>query len=430
MKCMSSNRDAYTILEIVIAISLIAIFVALPIFAYSTFMKRSRDAQRKSDVSKIQAALEEYKIDNGVYPVDLGALVDEGYLAELPVDPLDGQIVPGTENTRFGYENNYAVSENGNSYTLSVPLEEYGASAQTGGGGPGGGGSGSGPVYIVVNPGGTKTIPLPTEGLLSPTFQLQPTNTLIPTSFYSPTPTNTPTRTPTPTSTNTPSPTNTPTPTNTSTPSPTPRNCWGINGNCDVACTAASVTLEPHYTSCSVNSSCWMVSGRRCGNVSGFQTSSSYNQTNENYWAQCDCQGTTYSITYYSPGGFSCSSNGSGTCYEMGDWAYYSPIAKSVNRGGCFNATSSCSSPGSGYSGVGYGILRQCSWQNNASVCGTTYTPSNPVSYYQPNFTCSTNGSGTCYKVSSPVTTYTGGGASPCATATKYATAQQCTWLP
>lgn len=112
---MSTKKSGYTILEIVIAISLIAIFIALPIFAYNSFMKRSRDAQRKSDVSKIQAALEQYKTDNGVYPSALDDLVEEGYLAELPVDPLDGQSVPGVLGAIFGYDNNYSSTTDGNS---------------------------------------------------------------------------------------------------------------------------------------------------------------------------------------------------------------------------------------------------------------------------------------------------------------------------
>lgn len=51
---MKSLQRGYTIIEIVIAISLIAIFIALPIFAYSNFMQKSRDGQRKADISRLQ----------------------------------------------------------------------------------------------------------------------------------------------------------------------------------------------------------------------------------------------------------------------------------------------------------------------------------------------------------------------------------------
>jgi prepilin-type N-terminal cleavage/methylation domain-containing protein len=37
----------FTLIEIIIAITLIAFFVTLPILAYSSYLKKTRDAQRK-----------------------------------------------------------------------------------------------------------------------------------------------------------------------------------------------------------------------------------------------------------------------------------------------------------------------------------------------------------------------------------------------
>ncbi len=517
-----NQRFGYTILEIVIAISLIAIFVALPIVAYNSFMKRSRDAQRKSDVSRIQAALEQYKTDNGIYPSALSDLVEEGYLAELPTDPLDGQSVPGVNGAIYGYDNNYNVTPDGNNYNMGVPLEEEST---------GGGAGDSDKKYIVVNPGGQKENPIPTTGFTSPTIQLRPSNTILPTRFNSPTPT--PTFTPSPTRTPTPTPNadlviqsitrsgagynfnvcNVGTGTNymtgwwytlwvegrywdrydfdppllaagqcqqvtmscdwlswfddpdcisaitinaqidrfnqvseqnetnntraqtfpaaTATPTPTPRLCWGYNGNCQASCNTTAIEWTTGYKSCTAGTSCWMTQGRRCGNNGAYVTSAQQFSSQSNYWAQCNCQGPMYTtpVSYYGSS-MQCSTDGTGTCYEFYGSYTINPVSKSYMGTSCYNITSGCDTPGSGGTGGSYASSNTCTWQNNVSVCGTTYAPTNPDygMVRKTGTTCSLNGTGQCYAAITPVTTYTGGGASCTANNTLFDTAYECEW--
>lgn len=106
------RKTGFSLIEIVIAISLIAIFITLPSLAFTNYLKQSRDEKRKSDVNKIQSALEAYKAENGIYPEDLDVLVEEGYMSEIPQDPMQGQDVPGTNGTeQFGYQ--YSLSPDG-----------------------------------------------------------------------------------------------------------------------------------------------------------------------------------------------------------------------------------------------------------------------------------------------------------------------------
>lgn len=129
------NQNAFSLIEIIIAITIIAIFTVLPILAYSSYQKKARDEKRKSDLGKISQALESYKAEKGTYPPDLDTLVSSGYLPEVPKDPLNGQLVPwDTNGGTFGYA---FSSPDGSSYTLSATMEEGGAS----GGGAGGSGS-------------------------------------------------------------------------------------------------------------------------------------------------------------------------------------------------------------------------------------------------------------------------------------------------
>ena len=182
------KQNAFTLTEILIAIALIAVFTVIPVLAYNSFIKQSRDNQRKQDLGQIQSALEMYKQSNGVYPESLNDLLDApGYIAEIPVDPLAGEDVPGGGGAEYGYL--YSSDEDGVSYSIMAPLEEtQGGSAK----------------YYVVNPNGstlasgvpTATNPVATR---SPFPSRSPTPTLSPTL----TPTNTPTPTPWMTTTNT-----------------------------------------------------------------------------------------------------------------------------------------------------------------------------------------------------------------------------------
>ncbi len=205
---MRSNLDssrAFTLIEIIIAITIIGVFVTLPVLAYSNFNKNSRDSLRKNDINKVQSALELYKANTGKYPSQLSwmqELVDAGYLPEIPSDPKDGQ---DSDGVTFGY--NYSVTTDGLYYELSALLES---------------GDGNEKEYYVVSPGGPGKI-----GVITPGNNLLtgfPTTTLIAQSPTAPFTTKSPTPTSTPTFTPTTTPTNTPTYTPTLTPIPPPTN--------------------------------------------------------------------------------------------------------------------------------------------------------------------------------------------------------------
>lgn len=44
------NQKAFSLIEIIIAITIIAIFTVLPILVYSSYQKKARDEKRKSDI--------------------------------------------------------------------------------------------------------------------------------------------------------------------------------------------------------------------------------------------------------------------------------------------------------------------------------------------------------------------------------------------
>lgn len=102
-------KKGFTMIELLVVISIIGLLAAILLVAYQGARKTARDGKRKADVEMIRSALEMYKADKGYYPPKdqtgwctvlwgcgsstwyndvAGALISGGYLSSLPQDPL------------------------------------------------------------------------------------------------------------------------------------------------------------------------------------------------------------------------------------------------------------------------------------------------------------------------------------------------------
>lgn len=61
----------FTLIEILVSISILAILFGVVLTSLSTLQRNSRDAQRVTDLRKIQAALAQYYADQGFYPTSI-----------------------------------------------------------------------------------------------------------------------------------------------------------------------------------------------------------------------------------------------------------------------------------------------------------------------------------------------------------------------
>lgn len=62
------NSHGFTLMEILIAMTILAIITGVGFTAFTTSLRRSRDAQRKQGLEQLQRALENFINDVGVYP--------------------------------------------------------------------------------------------------------------------------------------------------------------------------------------------------------------------------------------------------------------------------------------------------------------------------------------------------------------------------
>lgn len=82
------NLKGFTLVELMVAIAIIAILSIVGTVIYSGISKSSRDTKRKSDIHAIRLALENYKLDNGRYP-DARVYGPRGGWADSDIYPAD-----------------------------------------------------------------------------------------------------------------------------------------------------------------------------------------------------------------------------------------------------------------------------------------------------------------------------------------------------
>ncbi len=94
-------RKGFTLIEVLVVVTIIAVLISIGIVSYSSVNRRSRDAKRKGDVEQLRSALEMYRADNGYYPDVSGAswadasglsvALVPAYLPAIPSDPKNAQ---------------------------------------------------------------------------------------------------------------------------------------------------------------------------------------------------------------------------------------------------------------------------------------------------------------------------------------------------
>ncbi len=92
------KRDAFSLVEILVVVTIISLLAGIAASSYTQFIRQSRDAKRKTDIEQVRAAIEMYRNFNNVYPTAAaapgmdfgsGAVADATatYLSKLPNDP-------------------------------------------------------------------------------------------------------------------------------------------------------------------------------------------------------------------------------------------------------------------------------------------------------------------------------------------------------
>src|SRR5262245_60735400 len=83
-----TGNKGFTLVELLVVISLISILAAMGIVQYKNSVISAKESVLHTDLFRMRDAIDQYYADKGKYPSTLDALVSEGYMRKMPVDPF------------------------------------------------------------------------------------------------------------------------------------------------------------------------------------------------------------------------------------------------------------------------------------------------------------------------------------------------------
>ena len=106
MQSTTTAKRAFSLIELVVVVSVLAILSGVLVPRVTNHMKSARDARRLADIKAIRNAVEQYYMDKGEFPSAntnglfggwdvshdgnfISVLSETGYLDDMPADPLN-----------------------------------------------------------------------------------------------------------------------------------------------------------------------------------------------------------------------------------------------------------------------------------------------------------------------------------------------------
>jgi general secretion pathway protein G len=81
----------FTLLELMIVLSIIMIIMAIAVPMYNQSIVQARESVLRSNLSTLRNVIQQYTLDKQKAPQSLDDLVQGGYLRQIPVDPMTRQ---------------------------------------------------------------------------------------------------------------------------------------------------------------------------------------------------------------------------------------------------------------------------------------------------------------------------------------------------
>jgi general secretion pathway protein G len=83
-------RLGFTLIEMMIVMTIISILVSIAVPMYQKAILRAKESLLRSNLFTLRTMIDEYTYDRQKAPQSLDDLVTDGYLREVPIDPITG----------------------------------------------------------------------------------------------------------------------------------------------------------------------------------------------------------------------------------------------------------------------------------------------------------------------------------------------------
>ncbi len=84
------SRRGFTLVELLIVMTILSILISMAIPIYQRSIQRAKESVLKQNLFTLRTVIDEYTYDKQRAPQSLQDLVENGYLREIPVDPITG----------------------------------------------------------------------------------------------------------------------------------------------------------------------------------------------------------------------------------------------------------------------------------------------------------------------------------------------------
>ena len=82
------KEAGFTLIELLVVIAIIGILAALAVGQFRQTPVKAKEAALKEDLFTLRDVIDQYFADKGKYPESLQALVEDGYIRKIPLDPF------------------------------------------------------------------------------------------------------------------------------------------------------------------------------------------------------------------------------------------------------------------------------------------------------------------------------------------------------
>ena len=78
----------FTLIELLVVMTVLVVLASMGMVQYRNSVKRAEEAVLKENLFRMRDAMDQFYADKTKWPSDLSELVSEGYLREIPTDPI------------------------------------------------------------------------------------------------------------------------------------------------------------------------------------------------------------------------------------------------------------------------------------------------------------------------------------------------------